>query len=105
MNTRPYEEYVNKMHTIADLRFSSALLQWDQETYLPPKGAAIRRQQIATLSELAHRSFTDEALGKLVQELNGDKALAFEEKRNVELTWEDYSKLKKLPSSFVRALT
>lgn len=105
MNTRPYSAYVNKMHTIADLRFSAALLQWDQETYLPPKGATIRGQQIATLSELAHRSFTDDALGKLVDDLKGDKGLAFEEKRNVELTWEDYSKLKKLPSSFVRTLT
>src|SRR5690349_19387214 len=100
-----YKSYVERMHTIADLRFSAALLQWDQETYLPPKGAAIRGQQIATLSELAHRSFTEEALGKLVQELNSDKSLPWEEKRNVEITWEDYSKSKKLPSSFVRTLT
>src|SRR5262245_19722206 len=105
MSTTPYDGYVNKMRTIADLRFSAALLQWDQETYLPPKGAEIRGQQIATLSELAHHSFTDEALGKLLQDLNGDKTLPYEEKRNVELTWEDYSKLKKLPASFVRTLT
>ena len=100
-----YDEYVTKMHTIADLRFSSALLQWDQETYLPPKGAPIRGQQIATLSELAHQLFTDEKLGVLLQELSNSNNLSANERRNLELTLEDYTKLKKLPSSFVRQLT
>lgn len=102
---RLYDEYVEKMRKIADLRYASALLQWDQETYLPPKGAAIRGQQIATLSELAHHYFTDETLGALLQEMLGGNSLTPNEKRNVELTWEDYSKQKKLSSSFVRQLT
>jgi carboxypeptidase Taq len=100
-----YNSYTEKMHKIADLRFSSALLQWDQETYLPPKGAAIRGQQIATLSEIAHQLFTDESLGSLLQELQSAGDLTANEKRNVALTREDYSKLKKLPTAFVRTLT
>jgi len=99
-----YTDYVTAMHTIADLRYASAVLQWDQETYLPPKGAPIRGQQIATLSEIAHRYFTDEKLGGQLQNLLADDQLSPEEKRNVELTWEDYSKQKKFPSSFVRTL-
>jgi carboxypeptidase Taq len=99
-----YDEYVTSMHTIADLRYASAVLQWDQETYLPPKGAPIRGQQIATLSEIAHRFFTDEKLGARLQELLSSNQLTPDEKRNVELTWEDYSKQKKFPSSFVREL-
>ena len=102
---RLYDEYVEKMRKIADLRYASALLQWDQETYLPPKGAAIRGQQIATLSELAHHYFTEKTLGSLLQELLSGDHLSFNEKRNVELTWEDYSKQKKFSSSFVRLLT
>jgi carboxypeptidase Taq len=92
------------MHTIADLRYASAVLQWDQETYLPPKGAPVRGQQIATLSEIAHRYFTDEKLGSQLQNLLAGDQLSSEEKRNVELTWEDYSKQKKFSSSFVRTL-
>jgi carboxypeptidase Taq len=80
------------------------VLQWDQETYLPPKGAPIRGQQIATLSEIAHRYFTDEKLGGQLQQLLAGDQLSPEEKRNVELTWQDYSKQKKFPSSFVRTL-
>lgn len=99
-----YDEYVSTLHTIADLRYASAVLQWDQETYLPPKGAPIRGQQIATLSEIAHRYFTDEKLGAQLQELLAGDHLSPEEKRNVELTWQDYSKQKKFPSAFVRTL-
>lgn len=99
-----YTTYVTEMRTIADLRYASAVLQWDQETYLPPKGAPIRGQQIATLSEIAHRFFTDDKLGARLQELLASNQLSPDEKRNVELTWQDYSKQKKFPSSFVREL-
>ena len=93
------------MHTIADIRYASAVLQWDQETYLPPKGAGFRGQQIATLSELAHQLFTNEKLGTLLQELSTRTDLKHAEKRNIELSLEDYIKQKKLSSSFVRELS
>ncbi|MCS3800030.1 carboxypeptidase M32 [Niastella sp. OAS944] len=99
-----YEEYIKEMQTIADLRYAAGVLQWDQETYLPPKGAPIRGQQIATLSEIAHKYFTDEKLGARLQELLAGDKLSAGEKRNVELTWQDYSKQKKFHSSFVRTL-
>jgi carboxypeptidase Taq len=100
-----YQQYSDAMRKIADLRYASALLQWDQETYLPPKGAAIRGQQIATLSELAHHYFTDDKLGGLLQELSGRNDLSVMEQMNVKLTLEDYSKQKKFTSAFVRELT
>ncbi|MFT3825485.1 MAG: carboxypeptidase M32 [Chitinophagaceae bacterium] len=100
-----YGEYLTSMHAIADVRYASAVLQWDQETYLPPKGAAMRGQQIATLSEIAHKLFTDEKLGNLLQELNSRNDLSPSEKRNVQLTLEDYTRQKKFDSSFVRQLT
>ena len=103
--TSLYDSYVQKMHTIADIRYASALLQWDQETYLPPKGAAIRGQQIATLSELAHRHFTEEGLGQLLHEALQSGSLSPDEQVNVRLTLEDYDRQKKLPSSFVRTLS
>ena len=100
-----YNQYKETMRKIADIRYSAALLQWDQETYLPQKGAAIRGQQIATLTEIAHRFFTEEHLGNLVRELQTRNDLTEKEKRNVELTLEDYTKQKKFTSEFVRTLT
>src|SRR5215211_5328276 len=100
-----YEKYKTKMHRIADVRNANALLQWDQETYLPPKGAKFRGQQISTLSEVSHRLFSEEELGTVLQNLLSQDELPAEQKRNVELTFEDYTKNKKYTSEFVRALS
>jgi carboxypeptidase Taq len=93
------------MQRIADIKNASALLQWDQETYLPSKGATIRGQQISTLTELSHQLFTQEDFGILLQELLSKEDLTKDQKRNVELTLEDFSKSRKYPSSFVRNLS
>lgn len=100
-----YEEYKRKMHRIADVRNANALLQWDQETYLPAKGAAFRGQQISTLSEISHQLFSEEELGVVLQNLLSAGDLTKEQHRNVELTFEDYTKNKKYTSAFVRALS
>lgn len=99
-----YNKYTQEMQKIADIKFSAAVLQWDQETYLPPKGADFRGRQLATLSEIGHSMFTDEKVGNLLQELLA-KELPAKQKRNVELSWEDYSRLKKLSPVFVRKLS
>ena len=100
-----YQAYQVEMNRIADIRYASAVLQWDQETYLPVKGAPIRGQQIATLSEIAHRFFTDDNFGRLLQETLSSDGLSSQQKRNVELTFEDYTKQKKFTSAFVRELS
>jgi carboxypeptidase Taq len=100
-----YEDYRRRMQRIADIRNASALLQWDQETYLPPKAAALRGQQISTLSELSHQLFTAEDLGVLLQTLADDATLDEAAARNVERTLEDYRKNKKYSSAFVRLLS
>lgn len=105
MNNISYENYKTALQKIADVKYASAVLQWDQETYMPKEGAERRGSQIATLSEIAHQQFTDEKLGALLNELANDQSLPANEKRNAELSLEDYNKNKKLPSSFVRKMS
>lgn len=100
-----YEQYVAKMQQIADINYANAVLQWDQETYMPAKSAAARARQMATLSELAHKSSTDEHLGKLLQELLGKNDLTAIEQKNVQLSWEDYTKQQKYTGAFVRTMS
>ena len=100
-----YYQYKTKMQKIADVKYASAVLQWDQETYLPPKGNNIRGRQLATLSEMAHEQFTDEATGALLQNLNSKNDLSDKEQKNVQLSLEDYTKNKKLSSAFVRKMS
>ncbi|WP_448335340.1 carboxypeptidase M32 [Bellilinea sp.] len=58
-----------KMATIWDLSMIGALMGWDQQTYMPPKGAEERGEQMATLSRLVHEMATSDEVGKLLDEL------------------------------------
>lgn len=100
-----YQQYKETLQKIADVKYASALLQWDQETYLPPKGEILRGRQIATLSEIAHEKFTDDKLGALLNDLVAKEGLSDSQKRNVELSLYDFNKSKKLPSAFVRKMS
>ena len=100
-----YYLYKEALQKIADVKYASAVLQWDQETYLPPKGNDFRGRQIATLSEIAHRQFTDEKFGALLNELVNKNDLTDHEKRNVQLSLYDYDRNKKLTPDFVRKMS
>lgn len=100
-----YAAYKETTQKAADLNNASAVLGWDQEVYMPAKGFEVRGRQLATLASLAHEMLTSEAYGNQLQELAGKGDLADDEKRNVELSLEDYNKNKKLSAAFVEAIT
>ena len=54
---------------IMDLQGAAAVLQWDQEVYMPPKGAEARGEQLATLQALAHRLFASDETARLLHAL------------------------------------
>lgn len=94
------------MQQIADIRNAMAVLGWDQETYLPEKGAAFRGQQITTLSAISHELFTADALGDLLTQLQqNSNTLDAVSAKNVALSLEDYEKNKKYPANFVADLS
>lgn len=100
-----YKDYEAQLQKIADIKYASAVLQWDQETYMPAKGAERRGQQIASLSEIAHELFIGERTATLLNSLLANDKLTNAERRNITLSWEDYNKLKKLPATFVRKMS
>lgn len=104
MNTN-YQHYHQLLKKVSDISFAAAVLQWDQETYMPPKGAALRAQQLATLAGLAHQHFTDEKFGKLLDELINDTSLSEKELKNVKQTHKDYYKQKKYSTEFVEEMS
>ena len=100
-----YADYEFVMKRIADIKYSGAVLQWDQETYMPTNGSEGRGRQLATLAEIAHEKFTDPRTGDLLHELILQGQLSDEEKKNVQLTLEEFEKNKKLPAVFVRKMS
>ena len=100
-----YENYREHMHKLADVRAALALMQWDQETYLPEKGAGFRASQVATLSEIAHGLATSSQLGNLLGSLENVSGLNEMEFKNISLSREDFEKQKKYPPAFVRKMS
>ena len=59
---------------VTDLSRAAALLDWDQETYMPPGGVAARSDQLSTLLRLSHVRFTGDEVGRLLGELEDETA-------------------------------
>ena len=93
------------MRKIADIQYASALLNWDQETYMPPKGAAFRAQQLSTLAGIGHELSVSDELGKLLNTLSKDESLSEKEKRNIKQSLKNYNDNKKYTTAFVQELS
>jgi carboxypeptidase Taq len=64
-----FETLKTKLAEIHDLTKAGALLAWDQQTIMPPRGADARADQLGTLGKLAHQSFISDEIGTLLEEL------------------------------------
>ena len=63
------QQLKNLLAEIADLNQITALLSWDQQTYMPPGGAENRGHHLATLQQIAHTKFVSDEIGKLLDDL------------------------------------
>ena len=94
--------FKEELGRVIDMQSAIALLQWDQEVYMPPKAAPARGQQLATLAGLAHRMFTGDTMGGMLHELkNLENQLDDDSVALVNETLYDYEQATKLPESFV----
>lgn len=92
------------MRRIADVRYAAAVLHWDQEVSLPPKGQAQRARQLSTLSGYAHELSTSDDLRTLIESARTED-LDADQSRNVELIAEDFEKATRFPTEFVVRLS
>ena len=58
---------------LTDLGRAKAILEWDQETMMPPAGGPYRARELATLSGLAHQTLTSRELGETLAALEERK--------------------------------
>ncbi len=101
-----YARYLDITQRAADLNNAAAVLGWDQETYMPPKGFYARGRQLATLASQAHAMLTSDEYRGLLHELSANAdALSDAQAANVRLSLEDYEKAARLSDAFVEELT
>ncbi len=63
------EQLKTKLMEITDLEGVSALLGWDQSTYMPPGGAPARGRQMALIARIQQEKLIDPEIGKLLDAL------------------------------------
>ncbi len=103
--TEKMELFLRKTGEVVDLRRTLALLQWDEEVCMPPKGAEARGHQIATLAALEHRLFTSSEMRDLVAELAAEASeLSLGENDFVRETARDLERAVRLPESLVHRM-
>jgi carboxypeptidase Taq len=100
-----YTRYTELLRKVADIQNAAALLNWDQETYMPPKGAGFRAQQLSTLAGIAHELATSKELGDLLEVLSNDKTLSDREQKNIQKSLKSYTDNKKYTTEFVQELS
>ena len=100
--TKKYTDYKATLQKHADIEHAIALLNWDKEVNLPPKGNNFRAQQIATLSGIAHEIISADSLGGLMEDLlASSNDLDEGQVRNVTLSHKEYLRQKSLSKEFV----
>src|SRR5262245_60734077 len=99
-----YAELIQRTREDALLASCAELLDWDEETYLPPAGVAHRANQQTLLAGLLHERATHPRVGELLNELigcdlltDGTSPIAV----NVREIRRDYDRLTRLPRAHV----
>ena len=92
---------------MAIIRSTASIVNWDSETYMPPRGIGIRSEQLAMLDLMAHRELMDPKFVELLSTIESDrntKSLSFVERRNLQLLRRAYDENAKVPEKLVMEL-
>lgn len=95
-----YDDLISHVKRVATMGSIGGLLGWDQETMMPPKGIKRRSQEKSLIASLTHEWFTDEKVGKLIEDAKKE-SLDDDQKANIrEIEWE-YTRAKAIPNRLV----
>lgn len=96
-----------RLAEVRDLDYAGSVLNWDQETHMPPAGIHGRSEQLATLSKLSHETFTAPLTGRLLKQAAAESDVTRSRAKSaiVRVAQRDYAQAKKLPTDFVAEVT
>ena len=101
-------ELKHRLGEVSDLRSATAVLDWDQMVMMPPAGAAVRAERLATLERVAHERFVDGRIGELVDELGElEASLAYDsdDASLIRVTRRDWEKARRIPVALAGEMT
>ncbi len=96
-----FEALKHHLGQVSDLGGAASVLSWEQETYMPAKGAEHRADQMATLSLIHHQMATDPKIGVWLEELKPLEGEDTFEGAFVRVARRNYERETKFPAEFV----
>jgi carboxypeptidase Taq len=95
---------LDRLARISDLRYAAAVLEWDQEVYMPDAGITPRAHQLATLNAMSHEMFTAGDIAQLLQAAEAEVAdLEYDsdEASHARVTRRLFDQMTKIPTELV----
>ncbi len=98
------------MAELADLSSAAQVLEWDQQTMMPPRGAHTRAEALATLHRVSHEKFVSAETGSLIDAAQaaldgaGVGGPDSNEARLVSVTLRRWEKARRVPSDLAADL-
>src|SRR5438270_1203133 len=103
----PIENLRGWMAELYDLRQAAMILDWDQHTMMPRRGAESRADALSTLERVRHEKFVSAQTGELIEAaeaaLNGSGPDS-DEARMVTLTRRRWEKARRVPADLAGRL-
>lgn len=102
-----FDKFKRELEEMTHLGAAIAILHWDQEVFMPQKGANARAKTIAYLAGVLHEKFVSKNFEDLIlkiKRLDDGKKLNAEENCIFREVWREFQRGKKLPANFVREL-
>ncbi|HXY35399.1 MAG TPA: carboxypeptidase M32 [Planctomycetaceae bacterium] len=103
-----YDELLELWRKAVLLGSVQSQLGWDEQTYLPPGGAAHRADQMSLLAGMVHQQLTAPRLGELISALEAGEKPAGSDgvfEANLREARRRYDRLTRLPTRLVEELT
>lgn len=103
-----YDELIKRIKEVSLISSCYAVLDYDKQCFMPPKGSPYRAAQASLLAGLAHEKFTDPKIGELLSQLEGSELTKDPESVeavNIRETHRLYDKETKLPRELVEEIS
>ena len=100
-------ELRERLARLVDLDRAGAILNWDQDVMMPPRGAPQRAAALGTLAELAHEYLIDAQTGRLLDAARAEVSDLPEDSDDaclVRTVTHNYEKARRVPASLAAAL-
>jgi carboxypeptidase Taq len=103
-----FTDFKERLSEIHDLDRTAALLRWDQQVNMPPRGGEVRAEQLGTLERLAHDALVSDDIGRWLEELapyEDSQPYDSDEASLIRLTRREWEKERRVPGELAAEIS